>query len=148
MKTFLRSLMMMLLLIASFGVAAIDPTEFRDATEEARFRALAAELRCVMCQNQSLADSSAPIARDLRMEVLRLMREGKDDEQVKAHLVERYSEFVLYQPQWNARNALLWVGPLLALGIGALIIALRLRRRNAAAEPQASRGNAGDDQEW
>ena len=71
---------------------------FRDAAEEARFRALAAELRCVMCQNQSLADSSAPIARDLRNEVLELMQQGKSDDEIKAFLTERYSDFVLYRP--------------------------------------------------
>ena len=71
---------------------------FRDAQEEARFRTLAAELRCVMCQNQSLADSNAPIAQDLRREVLDLMQSGKSDDEIKAFLTERYTDFVLYRP--------------------------------------------------
>src|SRR3546814_4690647 len=75
------------------------------AAEEARFRELTAELRCPMCQNQSLADSSAPIAKDLRREVFELMREGKSDEQIKAFLVARYTEFVLYKPPLNDRRS-------------------------------------------
>src|SRR3546814_5476846 len=97
---YLRGLAIALLLFAGV-VAAADPLAFRDAAEEARFRELTAELRCPMCQNQSLADSSAPIAKDLRREVFELMREGKSDEQIKAFLVARYTEFVLYKPPLN-----------------------------------------------
>ena len=85
-----------LLALASLQAVAIDPLPFKDAAEEARFRALAAELRCVLCQNQSLADSNAAIAQDLRKEVFGLMREGKSDEEIKSFLTERYTDFVLY----------------------------------------------------
>src|SRR5690606_32160827 len=74
------------------------PLAFTDAAEESRFHALTSELRCVMCQNQSLADSNAQIAHDMRREVLALMRQGRSDAEIKQHLVQRYGEFVLYRP--------------------------------------------------
>lgn len=118
------------------------PLQFADAAEEARFHALASELRCVKCQNQSLADSNAQIARDLRHEVLQLMRQGKSDAEVKDFLVGRYGEFVLYRPQVASRTWLLWFGPVLLLLAGGGVVARIVRRRAGASI-------AGDDgQEW
>lgn len=130
-KWALRSLVVICLLFAGIA-AAVDPMPFRDAAEEARFRALAAELRCVMCQNQSLADSSAPIAKDLRREVFELMREGRSDAEIKAFLVERYTEFVLYKPPLNARTWWLWFTPGLVLLAGATTVMVIVRRRAKA----------------
>jgi cytochrome c-type biogenesis protein CcmH len=118
------------------------PLQFQDAAEEARFHALASELRCVMCQNQSLADSNALIALSLRHEVLELMRKGQSDAQIKAFLVARYGEFVLYKPQVEASTWLLWLGPLALLLGGAVVVAVIVRRRPAGAVP------ADDRQEW
>ena len=98
-----------------------------------------------MCQNQSLADSNAQIAHDLRREVLDLMNQGKSDAQVKEFLVQRYGEFVLYKPQVSAGTWLLWFGPALLLlaGIGTVFYLVRKRSGNDAA------GVAHDDnQEW
>ena len=124
---------------------ASDPTPlaYRDAAEEARFHALAAELRCVQCQNQSLADSNAQIAHDLRREVLDLMHQGRSDAQIKQFLVERYGEFVLYRPQVESRTWLLWFGPALLLLAGAAVIATLVRRRARALPPAAD-----EPQEW
>ncbi|MDL5366378.1 cytochrome c-type biogenesis protein CcmH [Xanthomonas sp. NCPPB 2654] len=125
---------------------ASDPTPlaYRSAAEEARFHALTAELRCVQCQNQSLADSHAQIALDLRREVLQLMQQGKSDAQIKRFLVDRYGEFVLYRPQVESRTWLLWFGPLALLGAGALLLVWVVRRRAPAdAAPPAQ-----DEQEW
>lgn len=119
------------------------PLQYRDAAEEARFHALTAELRCVQCQNQSLADSNAQIAHDLRREVLALMQQGRSDAQIKQFLVERYGEFVLYRPQLESRTWLLWFGPALLLLAGAALIAWIVRRRSKALPP------AGEPpQEW
>lgn len=119
------------------------PLQFRDAVEEARFHALAAELRCVMCQNQSLADSNALIALGLRREVLGLMRDGRTDGEIKDFLVARYGEFVLYKPRVEASTWLLWLGPGLLLLVGAGVVAGLLRKRSPAQTP------TGDDrQEW
>ena len=118
------------------------PLQFQDPAEEARFHALAAELRCVMCQNQSLADSNAQIAYDLRAEVLELMREGRTDAQIKQFLVQRYGEFVLYRPQVESGTWLLWFGPALLVLVGGVVVARIVRRR--ARTPVA----ADDSQEW
>jgi cytochrome c-type biogenesis protein CcmH len=133
----------LLLTVALFATAqAID---FRDRAEEQRFQALTGELRCVMCQNQSLADSNAPIAHDLRLEIIRLMREGRSDAQIKQYLVERYTDFVLYKPEVKPMTWLLWFGPGLIVLAGAVLIAVIVRKqaRNAPAAPAAN-----DNQEW
>ncbi|ALN63614.1 cytochrome C biogenesis family protein [Lysobacter antibioticus] len=120
------------------------PLSFNDSGEERRFHALVAELRCVMCQNQSLADSNAQIAQDLRREVLELMRQGKDDTEIKDFLVARYGEFVLYRPQVESKTWLLWFGPALVLLAGGFVVARIVRQRSAASTPAP----ADDEQEW
>ena len=137
--------LLLLLTCLTFIASAMEPMDYRDAAEEQRFRALTEELRCVMCQNQSLADSNAMIAHDLRVEILRLMREGKTDAQIKQYLVERYTDFVLYKPEVKPMTWLLWFGPgLLVLG-GAMVIFVIVRKRsdNAPASPPSD-----DSQEW
>ena len=119
------------------------PLQFRDAAEETRFHDLAAELRCVMCQNQSLADSDAEIARDLRNELLVLMRQGKTDAEIRDFMVARYGEFVLYKPRLGGGTLLLWFGPLvLVLAGGALVYVLVKRGGKREAIP------VDDKQEW
>lgn len=122
-----------------------QPLQFRDGSEERRFHDLAAQLRCVQCQNQSLADSNAQIAQDLRREVLQLMQQGHDDAQIKQFLVARYGEFVLYQPPLQPGTWLLWGGPVLVLGAGALVVAGIVRRRGrTVADAAANRADEGD----
>lgn len=135
MRALMHVVMLFALLFAT-AVAAIDPLPFNDATEEARFRNLAAELRCVLCQNQSLADSNAGIAQDLRKEVFALMRAGKSDEEIKTFLTERYTDFVLYKPRMEPRTWLIWFGPgaVLLAGAIALIVIVRRRARNVSAQ--------------
>ena len=128
------ALLALLLSLLAGAALAIDPMPFADAAEEERFRELTAELRCVMCQNQSLADSNAAIAQDLRQEVFDLMRQGMSDQQIKDHLTARYSDFVLYRPPVDKRTWILWFGPgvLLLGGLVALVVIVRRRSRGAA----------------
>ena len=147
----MRLLLAMLLWLASLPAFAqanqqadAAPLRFRDAAEETRFHALASELRCVMCQNQSLADSNALIALQLRREVLDLMRQGKSDDQIKDYLVQRYGEFVLYKPRLEGGTLLLWIGPAVVLLAGAGVVAAVVRKRKSPDRPVT-----GDDgQEW
>jgi cytochrome c-type biogenesis protein CcmH len=120
------------------------PLQFNSAAEEARFHALTLQLRCVMCQNQSLADSNALIALQLRREVLDLMRQGKSDEQIKDYLVQRYGEFVLYKPKLEGGTLLLWIGPAVVLLAGAGVVAAIVRKRKSPGAP----ANGDDGQEW
>lgn len=138
------ALLLSLCLLLAGTARALDPIEYRSAAEEARFKALAAELRCVMCQNQSIADSNAPIAHDLRLEVLRLMREGRSDAEIKQYLVERYTDFVLYQPPLRAGTWLLWIGPFLLLLAGAVATAMVIRHKQRQPADAADDG----DGEW
>ena len=121
----------------------VAPLQFNDAAEERRFRALVSELRCVMCQNQSLSDSNAQIAHDLRREVLARMREGRSDAEVKDFLVARYGEFVLYRPRMTGSTWLLWLGPALLLLVGGAVIARIVRTRSDHGTVVAD-----DEQEW
>ena len=135
-----------LLLSSAYAFAQVsDPTplQFRDAAEETRFHQLTSELRCVMCQNQSLADSNAEIAHDLRREVLDLMSQGKSDAEIKRFLVERYGEFVLYKPEVQRATWLLWFGPGLLLLVGALVIVVIVRKRSGGGSVASD-----DNQEW
>ncbi|MEA9822559.1 cytochrome c-type biogenesis protein [Xanthomonas campestris pv. raphani] len=142
-RTWLLALLLWPWLALAQPMGDPSPLQYRSAAEEARFHALTAELRCVQCQNQSLADSNAQIAQDLRREVLALMHEGRNDAQIRQFLVARYGEFVLYRPQVESRTWLLWFGPLLVLLLGGTAVALVVRRRSVAAPTTSV-----DDQEW
>jgi cytochrome c-type biogenesis protein CcmH len=125
------------LLLAAANALAIDPLPFRDREEELRFQRLAAELRCLVCQNQNLADSDAVLAKDLRNELFEMMQAGRSDEEIKAFMVERYGEFVLYRPPMKPSNWLLWFGPVLLLLGGAVVLANVVRKRGAQVAPGA-----------
>lgn len=142
----MKRFLFLALLIFSQTLCAMDPTEYRSAEEEQRFRSLAAELRCVMCQNQSLADSNAMIAKDLRLELLSLIRDGKSDDEIKQFMVSRYTDFVLYEPAMRPGTWLLWFGPLLILVIGGVGVFLIVRKRSAAMTTSKTQDDSG--QEW
>ena len=105
-----------------------------DPAAEARLKHLAVELRCLVCQNQTLADSNAPLAEDLRREVREMIAKNMSDPEIIEFLVSRYGDFVLYRPPLKATTTLLWVGPfvLMAIGVTALVITLRRRSRTVA----------------
>ena len=134
MRQLLRMLFVASLLFGGFAHAqAIEPLPFKDHAQELRFQHLTHQLRCPMCQNETLADSNAPIARDLRNQIFRMMQAGKSDDEIKQYLVARYSEFVLYDPPLTANTWLLWFGPLLILlgGAGVVLAVVRQRSRTA-----------------
>jgi cytochrome c-type biogenesis protein CcmH len=128
----------LVVLTAPFAAGAREaPPVGQDPVIEQRMMALAEELRCLVCQNQTLADSHADLAVDLRQEIRELMQKGQSDEQVKRYLVARYGDFVLYRPPLKSTTWLLWFGPavLLVGGLTTLYLVLLRRRRLAADEP-------------
>lgn len=145
MKKIFAVFMLIAGILLSSSAAALDPIDYQSPAEEQRFKALAAELRCVMCQNQSIADSNAPIAHDLRMEVLRLMREGRSDAEIKQYLVARYTDFVLYEPPMRGGNWLLWIGPFAILLIGGFAVAAVIRNKQKQPDAAVSGDNG---EEW
>jgi len=104
---------------------------------ENRIRQLEEKLRCLVCQNQTLAESNAELAGDLRRQVREQVAAGKTDEQIIDYLVQRYGDFVLYNPPFKATTVLLWVGPFLLLAVGAGVLVAVLRRRRSAPEEAA-----------
>jgi cytochrome c-type biogenesis protein CcmH len=136
-------------IFASTAVHAVDPLPFKDHAEELRFQALTKQLRCLVCQNESLADSNAPLAADLRRDVFEQIEAGKSDEEIKAWLTARYSDFVLYDPPLHAATLLLWFGPALVLLAGGGAIFMIVRRRARATLASASARSAVDaEDDW
>lgn len=100
-----------------------------DPAREARLKHLAVELRCLVCQNQTLADSNAPLAEDLRREVREMIAKNMSDQEIIEFLTARYGDFVLYRPPLKATTTLLWVGPFVLVIVGATALVITLRRR-------------------
>ncbi len=120
----------------------IQQREFASQTEEDRYRALLEELRCTVCQNQSLADSDAPLAQDLRREVYGQIRAGRSDFEIRQFMRDRYGDFVLYNPPLAGHTLLLWVGPpallLIALAAAAVVVVRRRRLLTQSRRPDDS----------
>jgi cytochrome c-type biogenesis protein CcmH len=125
--------LLVLALCAAQPAVAVQPDEIlKDQALETRARALSRELRCMVCQNQSIDDSDAPLARDLRVLVRERLTSGESDTQVVDFLVARYGEFVLLKPRFAWHNAVLWLTPVAALVAGAIAMFAAMRRRRAA----------------
>ena len=125
-----RLLALLLLLLA--GGTALAAA---DATLEKRVAALAHELRCLVCQNQTLADSNAPLAVDLRNQIREQLQKGASEREVTDFMVQRYGDFVLYRPPFKASTLLLWTGPFLFLAAGVVLLVRRLRSGKREAPP-------------
>jgi len=139
MKLF-RHALIVLALLSPGSAFAVQPDEvLSDPALEARARVLSKELRCMVCQNQSIDDSAAPLARDLRVLVRERLTGGDSDQQVLDFLVARYGEFVLLKPRFAWHTALLWLGPPGLLIGGALALLLTARRRSRPASSPAGR---------
>lgn len=137
----------LLLMLSMPALAAIDVYQFDNEQQEQRFRILSEELRCPKCQNQSIADSDAGIAQDMRTRVHTMILEGKSDEDIVDYFVSRYGDFVSYRPPVNAGTSILWLRPILLLLGGGVVIVLLLRNasRKAAAEDERSQGKEPEE---
>lgn len=124
-----HGLMLALLLWMSAAQAVVETYEFNDAVTEQRYHQFIEELRCPKCQNQNLAGSNAPIAEDLRRELHRLLQQGRSDKEIIDFMVDRYGDFVLYKPRFNAETAVLWFAPVLFLMLGAVVVLLVYRHQ-------------------
>ncbi len=122
-------LLIILIISASVVFAADVPFTFPDEAMEIRYRDLTEELRCLVCQNQSLADSNAELAQDLRDEVYQMLIDGKSNKQIIDYLVTRYGDFVLYRPPFKITTLLLWLGPVIFLAAAIFLIISIFRRQ-------------------
>jgi cytochrome c-type biogenesis protein CcmH len=126
-----RSLVLLCLALCLSQVQANEAAPAAaDPVLEARMLTITAELRCLVCQNQTIADSHADLAVDLRQQVREMLQKGMSDQQVTDYMTERYGDFVLYRPPFKSSTALLWIGPGVLLVVGLLVLGLVLRRRS------------------
>lgn len=133
---FLQSL---LLLLAPLTMhAGIEITQFSSEENEATYNTLVYELRCLVCQNQNLADSNAELAVDLRNEVYKMVESGSSKQDVVDFMVARYGDFVLYRPPMQANTSVLWIGPFLILAVGISIALMFIRRHRLSADELAA----------
>lgn len=135
--SWLRPLFVCLALLLAAPLAAIpvgSPLEFDTPAQEEQYQTLIRELRCTVCQNQSLVDSNAGLARDLRRNIYRMIREGQGQEQITDYMVSRYGDFVLYRPPVQPNTYLLWFGPFLFLMVGVLVLVTVIGRQRRAAD--------------
>jgi cytochrome c-type biogenesis protein CcmH len=136
-RQFLLSLLIAISALTFTAAYAADESASQDV--EVRLKKLSTELRCLVCQNSTLADSDAPLAQDLRNEIRELMQNGKTDEEIVAYLVARYGDFVRFRPPVNSSTALLWFGPFLMLIVGAITLIVVLKKRSAAIDAEESK---------
>ena len=130
--------MLCLFLLKQSVHAEIEVYQFTSPELELRYQSLTEELRCLVCQNQNIADSHAELAQDLRRKVYEMLSSGQSNAQIIDYMTERYGDFVLYRPPFNVRTILLWFTPVLALLIGALGFMSILNRRETNADEQLS----------
>lgn len=110
--------------------ARIEVHQFKNQQQEQRYKKLINELRCLVCQNQNLADSNAELAQDLRKKVYEMVMEDKSNKVIQEYMVDRYGDFVLYRPPFKMRTALLWIGPFIILGTGLILLFTFIIKRN------------------
>ena len=117
--------------VCSLQINALDTTDFKDASLQKRYQNLTDELRCLVCQNETIAGSSSELAQDLRKQVAEQLRAGQSDEQIRAYMTERYGEFILYRPSHDGKTKILWLAPLVFLLLLAFIfIAVLIKKNN------------------
>ena len=138
LKRLVAILTLCLLLSAGMAQAGVtlEAFKFNSKAEEQHFKDLIEELRCLVCQNQSLADSDAELAHDLRAEVYDMIQAGKTDDEIVAFLVARYGDFVLYNPPIKPANYLIWFGPFVLLLVAAFLLLRAVRRQKNTAAPE------------
>ena len=140
----MKKLFVLFLLLVNTAFAGDAKPLADDPVIEARLKAMSSELRCLVCQNTTLADSNAPLAEDLRKEIRVLMREGKTDQEVVDYLVVRYGDFVRYRPPVNNETALLWFGPFILLIIGGFVL-YRVLKKHAGSDDIQPENIQGED---
>ena len=132
---------LVLILLASAALAQ-EPLVFDNPEQEARYIKLTTELRCMVCQNQNLADSDAPLAQDLRKEIHDMMQAGQSNDQIITFLVDRYGDFVMYRPAMKGNTLALWLIPGVLLGIGGITVFFTVRGRNRKLAAQKQKGSS------
>jgi cytochrome c-type biogenesis protein CcmH len=128
-------LLLLFLVMGSSAVARIDTYQFADPQQEVLYLELTQELRCLVCQNQNIADSNAELAKDLRRKTYEMVKKGQDKDQIVDFMVKRYGDFVMYKPPFKASTIILWLGPVIIFVLGLVVLIRIIRRRPTTTEP-------------
>jgi cytochrome c-type biogenesis protein CcmH len=128
----LNRLFVLLFFLFSAEVLAVDTHQLPNPEQQKTYESIISELRCLVCQNQTIADSNAELAADLRRQVYEMLMQGKSKDEIHQFMTERYGDFVLYNPPFKAKTGLLWLGPVLFLVAGLIMIIWFIRRKKQA----------------
>lgn len=137
-----KAYLTIIMLCFSFSLSALDTTEFTDANMQKRYATLNSELRCLVCQNETIAASSSELAQDLRAQVAEQIRAGKSDTEIRAYMSERYGDFIHYRPPNSGNTKLLWIAPMLLIGILLLIFILIIVKKQSQMNTEEENSNA------
>jgi cytochrome c-type biogenesis protein CcmH len=133
-----RLSIILLLALSSITYAGVEYREFANPEQQEAYENLTSELRCLVCQNQTIADSNAELAADLRRQVYEMLQQGKSKQDIAQFMTARYGDFVLYNPPFKLKTGLLWIGPVVFLLIGLIAVFLFTRRKKTAATVEIS----------
>ncbi len=132
----MKPLLFILLLVISINSHAVDSRQLSDPKQQESYETLTKELRCLVCQNQTIADSNAELASDLRRQVYEMLQQGKSEQEIIRFMTDRYGEFVLYKPAFAGKTSLLWIAPVLFLFMGLMMVFFVIRSKRAAVQVQ------------
>ena len=133
----MKPLLFIFLLMMSGSSYAVDARQLSDPKQQESYETLTKELRCLVCQNQTIADSNAELAGDLRRQVAEMLQQGKSEQDIIRFMTDRYGDFVLYKPPFEGKTSILWIAPVAFLLIGLIAVFFVIRRKKAAAHDQA-----------
>ena len=143
----MKRLLFILILMLSGSAYAVDTLQFSDPKQQETYETLTKELRCLVCQNQTIADSNAELAADLRRQVYEMLEKGKSREEIVQFMTDRYGDFVLYKPAFAGKTTLLWIAPVIFLLMGLITVFFFIRRKNASANSKAQSGSLQIDKD-
>ncbi len=132
----MKPLLFILLLVISINSYAVDSRQLSDPKQQESYETLTKELRCLVCQNQTIADSNAELASDLRRQVYEMLQQGKSEQEIIRFMTDRYGEFVLYKPAFAGKTSLLWIAPVVFLFMGLMMVFFVIRSKRAAVQVQ------------
>jgi cytochrome c-type biogenesis protein CcmH len=136
-----------LLALSGMACAGVEYREFANPEQQAAYENLISELRCLVCQNQTIADSNAELAADLRRQVYEMLQQGKSKQDIAQFMTDRYGDFVLYNPPFKLKTGLLWIGPVVFLLIGLIAVFLFTRRKKSVASLSSLTEHGNDNAE-
>ena len=143
----MKRLLLIILFLLSVNSYAVDTRQLSDPKQQESYEILTKELRCLVCQNQTIADSNADLAADLRRQVYEMLEKGKSREEIVQFMTDRYGDFVLYKPAFAGKTTLLWIAPVIFLLMGLITVFFFIRRKNASANLNDQAGSLQIDQD-